>query len=124
MSVPTVIALTWLGYATAAVTLTAAGVWLLLRLTRLQSPAIHRLAWFAVLLQGIMFWRVSVELPVLPMSDLAMEAAPPVDVHDAPWPHNTLANKADTPLLIKPTDHVELLSSWPSFVLGSVGRAA
>jgi beta-lactamase regulating signal transducer with metallopeptidase domain/Skp family chaperone for outer membrane proteins len=52
-----------LAYATAAFTLAACALWLVLRLARVRSPAVHRWAWAIVLLQGIVFWRLPVEIP-------------------------------------------------------------
>jgi beta-lactamase regulating signal transducer with metallopeptidase domain len=44
----------------------ALAMWLLLRLCPVRSPAIQRFAWLLVLLPGVVFWRMSVVLPILP----------------------------------------------------------
>src|SRR5262245_48828126 len=129
MNVPSVTLLAWIGHATAAVLLAAVAVWLLLRLTRLQSPALHQFAWLAVLLQGIVFWRITVELPVLPATDLAAVAARPADVREAEQPRTTLrieSANADAPALPTPPENampggaqvVEIVWPWSSIVLG------
>jgi hypothetical protein len=66
MSVVLTSVLLWLGYATAGVTVTAVAMWLLLQLCPLRSLAIQRFAWLLVLLPGVVVWRMSVVLPVLP----------------------------------------------------------
>jgi beta-lactamase regulating signal transducer with metallopeptidase domain len=60
-----------LGYATAGVSVTAIAIWLLLRLSRVQSPAIQRFAWLLVLVPGVIVWRMSMVLPVLPAKNVA-----------------------------------------------------
>jgi len=71
MSVVFMSALEWLGYATAGVTVTAIAVWLLLRLCPVRSPAIQRFAWLLVLLPGVVVWRMSVVLPILPIGHIS-----------------------------------------------------
>jgi len=122
MSAPSELALTWLGNATAAVTLAAAAVWLLLRLTCLQSPTVHRFAWFAVLLQGIVIWRVSIELPLLPATDPAMNAARRGDAHDTQRPREDLpiqSEIAGPSQLDGPIEDTARVSPWPSIILGT-----
>jgi beta-lactamase regulating signal transducer with metallopeptidase domain/Skp family chaperone for outer membrane proteins len=65
-------ALNWLGRATAGVTVMAIAIWLLLRLCRVRSPEIQRFAWLLVLLPGVVVWRMSVVLPVLPAEEFAV----------------------------------------------------
>jgi beta-lactamase regulating signal transducer with metallopeptidase domain len=76
-----------LAYATAALTLAACAVWLVLCVARVRSPAVHRWAWAIVLLQGIVFWRLPVEIP-WPQAELLFgsmaESAAPRGWTDAP----------------------------------------
>jgi beta-lactamase regulating signal transducer with metallopeptidase domain len=76
MSVLLMSALKSLGCATAGVTVMAIAMWLLLRLCRVRSLAIQRFAWLLVLLPGVVVWRMSVVLPVLPAGEFLG-----VDVH-------------------------------------------
>jgi beta-lactamase regulating signal transducer with metallopeptidase domain len=66
MSALLMCALNWLSCATAGVTVTAMAMWVLLRLCPVRSPAIQRFAWLLVLLPGVVFWRMSVVLPIIP----------------------------------------------------------
>ena len=61
----------WLGYATAGVTVTAIAMWLLLRLCPVGSPAIQRFAWLLVLLPGVVVWRMSIVLPIMPVASFS-----------------------------------------------------
>jgi hypothetical protein len=76
MSIPFMSLLHALGYATFGVTVTAIAIWLLLRWCRVQSPTIQRFAW---LLAGTgCFWRMSMELPVLPPQRCAGLTSPEI----------------------------------------------
>ena len=53
-----------LAWTTLALSLAACFGWLLLRILRVSSPRANRMVWFAVLMQGWLFWKVV--LPILP----------------------------------------------------------
>ena len=76
MNLVLISALESLGRATAGVTASAIAIWLLLRIFPARSPTIERFAWLLVLLPGVVFWRVSVVLPVLPARQMATMEAP------------------------------------------------
>lgn len=68
-----------LGYATASVFVMGMAMWLLLAWCRVQSPAIQRFAWLLVLAPGVVVWRMSMVLPVLPAREVAaIERVPEV----------------------------------------------
>ena len=49
--------------ASLAMLVTAAGILLILKWTRMRSPTVHRIAWMAVLIQGCILTRVACEIP-------------------------------------------------------------
>ncbi len=49
--------------ASLAMAITATGIMLMLRSVNLRSPALHRLAWLVVLIQGCIFTRIAWEIP-------------------------------------------------------------
>jgi beta-lactamase regulating signal transducer with metallopeptidase domain len=71
MSAVLMSALNCLSCATTGVTVTGIAMCLLLRLCSVRSLAIQRLAWLLVLLPGVVFWRMSVVLPILPTALLS-----------------------------------------------------
>jgi hypothetical protein len=89
-----------LGYATAGVTVTAIAIWLLLRLCRVQTPAIQRFAWLLVLVPGVIVWRMSMVLPVLPAknvarTDLGPEVGTARQISDDGWSDLSLDEPLD-----------------------------
>lgn len=65
MNIPHLELLTLLLRATVFLSVAALAVHGILRITRPRSPVVHRTAWLLVLLQGILFVRIGVDLPVL-----------------------------------------------------------
>ena len=71
----------------------AIAVQLLLRLARVGSPRIHRLAWLLVLAQGWLWWRLPVTIP-------CYEPAPPKQVSSLP---ETRITVPETPIAVPET---------------------
>lgn len=126
-----------LGYATLALSLAAWTVSLLFRAARVRSPAVHRWAWCLVLLQGIVFWRVTVELP-WPQADSLAESLPSsgwqaapaaagIDVNPPPIaPLTTLARPARPANMrqtMPPAASGLLLAIWLGGMLVVLGRS-
>lgn len=63
-------------HAAVVVALLGVAVWLVLRVVKVRSPAIHRFAWLLVLVQGLVLWRLPIDLALLSPARMSVAAAP------------------------------------------------
>lgn len=110
---------------TAALSVGAGIAWLLLKILRVRSPRTHRLVWLVVLIQGWLFWRIT--LPILPAKPPEVASSPTrttaVSGNNAPAHHRVSHNNSENglrPAVIpnQPSDDVERFA-----VAGSDGAA-
>jgi beta-lactamase regulating signal transducer with metallopeptidase domain len=122
MNIVLVSALNWLACATSGVTVTAITMWLFLRLCPVRSLAIQRLAWLLVLLPGVVCWRMSVVLPILPTMQFSEVDVRPESHGSRPLPQAAMGGRsleslrAETSLS---TSRGQTIGLWASaFLLG------